>query len=114
MTEHMQRIFTARLNDGTTRTISGPAIRCTIEGRHRYFVAHEPIDLPDCEFLLVISEVTTGLRVCNLRSATCCESTARRWMRERLKQMLADGLGPRIHSQIEARQPATEEPAQCK
>ena len=101
----MERTFTARLNDGSTRTVSGPAIRLTVEGRHRYFVAHEPVDIPDCAFLLVVSEITTGLRVCTLRRATCCERTARRWMREGLKRMLADGLGPRIHSQIETRQP---------
>ena len=105
----MHRTFTARLNDGTTHRVSGPAIRVRIEGRYRYFVVHPPIDIPDIEFLCVISEVTTGLRLGQTHRMTTCERTARRWARQRIAALLKQGLGPRIHQQIETRQPEKEQ-----
>lgn len=101
----MERTFTARFNNGSTQTVTGPALRLRIEGRYREFIVHPPLDAPGCDFFLVISEKSTGLRAAHLRRATRCERTARRWARERLKGMLEEGIGPRLHSQIETRQP---------
>ena len=98
-----ERTFTARLRDGTSQEVTGPALRIRIEGRYRHFVVHPCLD-GGSDYINTISEVTTGLRLATFHRATRCPRIARERARERVHGLLEQGLGPAIHSQIEARQ----------
>ena len=94
--------FTARLRDGTTVQVKGIALRVTIEGKHRHFVVHSSATNPD-QFFTVVSEVSTGLRLTCLPRYVREPRAAKRLALQTVREMLDQGLGPKINSQIEKR-----------
>lgn len=89
-----------RMKDGTTKPASGPRLRVKIEGRYRYFVVHPT---PDYESPLfsTITEERSGLRLTTLHRPMASPAAAKRAARQRVHGLLEQGLGPRIHTQIE-------------